>query len=73
MDGLTGSIILNWGQSDLPETILQDMQDDIVATIYGQGGWHRYYIKGNGGVGFSRGHAMDEGIQSAQKAGFSLF
>jgi hypothetical protein len=56
--------------SDLPESVLEEMREGVVATIYGQGGWHRYYILGNGDVVFSRNHAMEEDLEKVEKAGF---
>lgn len=44
-----------------------------IGTIYGSGGYHRYFVRLNGDVEFSKGHAMQEYIQKAQQADFKIF
>jgi hypothetical protein len=63
---------LNLKDQGISEDIIAEMSEGVVASIYVQGGWHRYLILGNGDVMFSEMHAMDDGIQNAQKAGFQV-
>lgn len=43
------------------------------ATIYGSGGWHRYYVNmATGEVTFSAHHATPASIAKAQALGFNL-
>jgi len=42
-------------------------------TIYGSGGWHRYFVTKNGDIVFSAGHATEEGIARAMAAGFRIW
>lgn len=62
----------NERSGDFPEEYMKEMQEDIVASIYGQGGGHRYHIMGNGDVIFSEMHALDEGKDRANKLGFTM-
>lgn len=39
-------------------------------SIYGSGGWHRYYLRADGYVYFSKFHATEEAIQDAEALGF---
>jgi hypothetical protein len=43
-----------------------------VATIYGDGGWNRYYVYRDGSVKFSKGHADGMSIERARVAGFEM-
>ena len=49
--------------------MLEEMREDYVASIYGQGGWNRYHVKGDGSVIFSKMHSEEE-AQKAQELGF---
>jgi hypothetical protein len=40
-------------------------------TIYGLGGWHRYFVRGNGDVEFSASHAQPAGRERARAVGFT--
>ena len=40
--------------------------------IYGRGGWHRYFVKGNEVV-FSARHSNAEGIAKAEEVGFIIW
>jgi hypothetical protein len=43
-------------------------------TIYGDGGWNRYFIRYGGGIWFSAGHATsDQSIRDAADLGFGIF
>lgn len=59
-------------QEGLPDFMLEDLPYEIVATIQGQGGWHRYHVHGDGKVTFSKSHAMDDAVEKAQQMGFNV-
>ena len=61
---------LDLEKNDLPEYMLEEMREDYVASIYGQGGWNRYHVKGDGSVIFSKMHSEEEEAQKAQELGF---
>ena len=63
---------LNLEQGDMPKEIIEEMRDGIVASVYGQGGWSRYQVIGNGDVFFSEMHADTMAIEEARKAGFPI-
>ena len=67
---------LSWLETEktnnLPEDMLQEMRKDIVASVYGNGGWSRYHVLGDGTVEFSAIHSDNEGIQKAKEVGFSI-
>ena len=50
---------------------------DIVFTVYGDGGWHRYHITVDGSILFSKMHAAlpssDEAIRKASSLKFELY
>lgn len=50
----------------------EDMPTTTGITIYGAGGWHRYFVRGNGEVQFSAYHSHPEGQARALEAGFTL-
>jgi len=41
--------------------------------IYGCGGWHRYYLRLDGKVYFSKRHSNNQGIADATALGFNLW
>ena len=52
--------------------------EHVATTVYGAGGWHRYFLNGNGRVDFSHGHAAhrrnsEDIIQNAIDLGFNIF
>ena len=56
--------------NDLPEDMMLEMQEEIVASVYGQGGGNRYHIEGDGTVVFSKLHSDYLEAQKAQELGF---
>lgn len=44
----------------------------VVATIYGYGGYNRYFVYGDGQVKFSERHAMTDDVIRATEEGFSV-
>ena len=49
--------------------------DDIISgAIYGNGGWNRYFLKGDGTILFSKMHATTRrAVQDAADLGFEIF
>jgi len=47
--------------------------DFSIATIYGDGGFNRYFVYAYGSVLFSRDHATPSDIRRAGRAGFAMF
>lgn len=41
-------------------------------TIYGKGGWNRYYVTGYGEIVFSGYNGSDGGLQKAKQEGFRI-
>lgn len=52
-----------------------DLDPNMSYCIYGDGGIHRYFVKTNGDVRFSAGHALRGGqsVQKAKDLGFDVF
>lgn len=46
--------------------------NESFGTIYGDGGWNRYFVRKDGHVAFSRYHTSSTGIERATKAGFDI-
>jgi hypothetical protein len=44
-----------------------------VSTVYGDGGWNRYFVYRDGTIMFSRSHAERGCISRAVTAGFAIF
>jgi hypothetical protein len=44
-----------------------------ITVIYGNGGWSRYMVRGDGEVQFSARHSSPEGVTKAEAAGFRIF
>tara|TARA_Y100000310_G_scaffold321945_1_gene380290 strand:+ start:70 stop:558 length:489 start_codon:yes stop_codon:yes gene_type:complete len=65
----------DWPQWELEEAI-EDLKlgGNLCLSIYGNGGWHRYYVGRDGVLSFSEGHASkgDPKIQDAQDLGFRI-
>ena len=68
------------GVNSLPHAIAQMMQpsrfawQDDAETVYGLGGGHKYYLRGDGRVDFSRNHACCRShLQAAKELGFHIF
>lgn len=49
----------------------EQMNTGIV--IYGDGGYNRYYVRGNGEVVLSYKHASSRSLDDAARAGFAIF
>ena len=41
-------------------------------SIYGSGGWNRYYLRGDGRIVFSKYHSSHDGCEKAFRAGFDI-
>jgi len=59
-------------KDDLLPDLREETINGIVASIYGQGGGHRYHIMGNGDVAFSEMHADPIDVRKAEQMGFSI-
>ena len=46
--------------------------DNCFMTIYGDGGWNRYFVYGSGEIVFSIGHSNSYGCSKALTAGFRV-
>lgn len=44
-----------------------------IATIYGEGGFNRYFVYPDGKVMFSERHGFERDLHTAQMVGFSVF
>ena len=65
-----------WAEENKEEWIEEedDPNEILVGSIYGSGGWNRYFIKRNGNILFSSGHASNkQDIQNAKDLGFEIF
>ncbi len=46
--------------------------EDAWTTVYGDGGWNRWYIHADGKVRFSESHASPQGLERAKEKGFRI-
>ena len=46
--------------------------DSTQIVIYGEGGWTRYYVRGDGSVVFSERHSAPKSLERAKAAGFTI-
>ena len=53
-------------------TLAEVADDPVGEAIYGASGYHRYIVRGDGRIVFSRYHATAEGIAKALAAGFDV-
>jgi hypothetical protein len=56
----------------LDEYVVDRFNSAIEPAIYGNGGYHRYIVRPNGEILFSRSHAIASRIPDASAQGFSL-
>lgn len=47
-----------------------DPAEDTWHTVYGDGGWDRWFVHADGAVRFSESHASPQGLQRAKEKGF---
>lgn len=52
------------------EWLIKDPDDDIVAIIYGSGGWNRWQVFGSGRIQLSSLHSNRETNEKAKRLGF---
>ena len=52
--------------------IFGDHRDFMINSIYGGGGWNRWFVRANGEVVLSRHHASSESIARAKELGFEV-
>ena len=74
-----GEVQLAGGEAARDEWSFYDTEENRLSSeptgisIYGQGGWNRYFVRKSGEVMFSQRHAMDEkDIEKAKAAGFTI-
>jgi hypothetical protein len=54
---------------------LEEMRSDDkfpIGTIYGRGGWNRYFVYSNGEIVFSAYHANEKDIEKAKSLGIKV-
>jgi len=58
---------------EMAEMLGDDPDREVIQSIYGNGGWNRYFVMSNGTVEFSKMHGSAEDVKKAQEVGFELF
>jgi hypothetical protein len=73
MEGLELTERYGWTDLSKREVLPFEEPDDVVATIYGNGGLNRYMLFVDGELQFSGLHAGSWDIPKAKELGFNIF